>query len=283
MHRRFRFFALAIIAGGGLAAAVAGETPRAARSVHWHFPAATGDVFYNEVTVAQSVNGSYFMACGWNTGYFGMQQLGSPTNKVVIFSVWDPTKGNDANQVPLAERVEVLHAGTGARIKRFGGEGTGGQCIWPYAWATNETCRFAVRAVVEGERTSYAGWFFDGHTQTWRHLATFRTRTGGKLMSGYYSFIEDFRRDGKSANEERRAQFGPSWVHDGKNGWTFLRQARFTASNSKWEAPANIDGGIAAGRFYLATGGAMANAAGLGKSFSLTNPVVPPPALPVEF
>ncbi len=110
----------------------AAEPFRAARSVHLKYAATDGDVFYNEVTVQQSTGGSYFMACGWDTGYFGMQQLGSPTNKVVIFSVWDPTKGDDANKVPVAQRVEVLHEGTGLKVSRFGGEGTGGKSTWPY-------------------------------------------------------------------------------------------------------------------------------------------------------
>src|SRR6476620_9163369 len=62
---------------------------RAARSVHLSYPAAEGLLFYNEVVVEKSVNGSYFMACGWNTGYFGIQQLGGADDKIVLFSVWD--------------------------------------------------------------------------------------------------------------------------------------------------------------------------------------------------
>jgi len=67
--------------------------PRAARSVHLNFPAPEGDLFYNEMVVEQSVPGSYFMACGWDTGYFGLQQLDRADDKVVLFSVWDPTRG----------------------------------------------------------------------------------------------------------------------------------------------------------------------------------------------
>src|SRR5512147_93392 len=78
---------------------------RAARSVHLGFPAPAGELFYNETVVDQSVNGSYFMACGWNTGYFGIQQLNSPTNKVVLFSVWDPTAGDDPQAVKTEDRV----------------------------------------------------------------------------------------------------------------------------------------------------------------------------------
>jgi len=55
-------------------------------------------LFYNEAIVEDSVNGSYFMACGWNSGYFGIQQLGGLADKVVLFSVWDPTKGDDPTQ-----------------------------------------------------------------------------------------------------------------------------------------------------------------------------------------
>src|SRR5689334_13684713 len=70
---------------------------RAARSVHLSYPAPEGQFLYNEMVVEKSVNGSYFMACGWNTGYFGIQQLDGPDDKVVLFSVWDPTKGDDPN------------------------------------------------------------------------------------------------------------------------------------------------------------------------------------------
>src|SRR3569832_2057731 len=80
------------------------EEIRAARSVHLSYPAPDGTLFYNEMVVDESVNGSYFMACGWNTGYFGIQQLDAPEDKVVIFSVWDPTQGDDPNAVKPEER-----------------------------------------------------------------------------------------------------------------------------------------------------------------------------------
>lgn len=246
------------LAGWAVISGSASEPPRAARSVHLGYPAPDGELFYNEITVEQSTGGSYFMACGWNTGYFGMQELGSPTNKVVIFSVWDPTKRDDADKVPLEQRVEVLHEGAGVKVKRFGGEGTGGQCMWPHLWKTNEACRFAVRATVAGDKTSYAGWFYDNGARTWRHLVTFRTRTGGKPLSGYYSFIEDFRRDGRSVNDVRRARFGNGWVRTTKGEWTPLTRANFTASGAEWEAKENIDAGISHRIFYLATGGTTA-------------------------
>jgi hypothetical protein len=60
--------------------------------------------------------------------------------------------------VPDEQRVEVLHQDDDVRIKRFGGEGTGGQCMWPFEWSLKETYRFCLRAVVEGDKTAYAGF-----------------------------------------------------------------------------------------------------------------------------
>ena len=231
------------------------DAPRAARSVHLGYPSPEGVLFYNEMVITQSVNGSYFMACGWNTGYFGLQQLSNETNKVAIFSVWDPTKGNDPKAVKTEERVENLFAGEGVRIKRFGGEGTGGQCMMPFAWQIGETNRFAVQAEVVEDKTSYTAWLFDPRARAWKRLATFRTRTGGKLLKGLYSFVEDFRRDGRSVGESRRARFGPAWIQTQDGHWTALKRARFTASNAKWESKENINAGVEEGLFYLITGG----------------------------
>ena len=228
---------------------------RAARSVHLGYPAPEGVLFYNDLIVEKSVNGSYFMACGWNTGYFGIQQLGSPEDKVVLFSVWDPNKGDDPNAVKTEDRVEVLYAGDGVRIKRFGGEGTGGQCMWNHNWHIGETNRFIIQAKIEDQKTSYTAWFKSPDAQRWKKLATFRIPGPASPLRGYYSFIEDFRRDGNSAKEVRRARFGNGCVKTAEAAWLPLRKARFTASNSEWESKENIDAGMEGDWFYLATGG----------------------------
>lgn len=226
---------------------------RAARSVHLGYPAPEGLAFYTEMVVEKSVNGSYFMACGWNTGYFGIQQINSPEEKVAIFSVWDPTTGDDPNRVKSEDRVEVLFEGEGVRIKRFGGEGTGGQCMMDFPWVLGQTNRFLITAEVQDTKTAYTAWI--GMTNGWKKLATFRTHTKGRPLGGYYSFVEDFRRDYKSALDVRRARYGNGWVKTTKKEWIPLRQARFTASGAEWEAKETIDAGRAADWFYLATGG----------------------------
>ncbi|MBN2474040.1 MAG: DUF3472 domain-containing protein [Pirellulales bacterium] len=230
------------------------QPPRAARSVHLFYPAPEATVFYNELTVEKSVPGSYFMACGFNHGYFGIQELAN-RKKVVIFSVWDPTKGDDPRAVAQDRRVEVLYKGDDVIARRFGGEGTGGQSFFDYDWQTGQTCRFLVEATVAEGKTAYAAFFYLPGPKTWKHLVTFRTHAGGDRLQGLYSFIEDFRRDGKSADEARRAIFGNGWVRDGDGEWTPLTKARFTASGAAWEAKETIDAGVLGARFYLQTGG----------------------------
>ena len=263
-------------------AALAADSPkpaRAARSVHLGYPAPDAVMFYNEMVVEESVNGSYFMAAGWNTGYFGVQQLGSPTNKVVIFSVWDPTKGDNPNAVKVEDRVELLHEGEGVRIRRFGGEGTGGQCMAPFAWKAGETNRFLMRGEVQGDKTAYTAWVWRADRGDWWKLATFRTQTKGLPLRGLYSFVEDFRRDTKSANDRRRARFGNGWVQTVAGEWAPLTKARFTASSAEWEAKETIDAGIAEGRFYLATGGETKTTTSLRSTIELPPAQRSPPKL----
>jgi Domain of unknown function (DUF3472) len=170
-----------------------------------------------------------------------------------LFSVWDPTAGDDPGAVKTEDQVEVLYQGEGVRIKRFGGEGTGGQCMWNCNWQLGQTNRFLVGAEVQGQKTTCTAWF--NSDASWKKLATFRTRTHGLPLRGYYSFIEDFRRDGKSVYETRRARFGTGWVKTMPGDWVALSEAKFTASGAEWESKENINAGSADGAFFLATGG----------------------------
>ena len=251
LHSSFQVACLALLA----AYATGADEPRAARSVHLWYKAPAAVTFYNEVTVEQSVPASYFCVCGFNHGYFGIQELGDG-RKVVIFSVWDPAKGDNPGAVPEEERVKVLHSGEGVRIRRFGGEGTGGQSMFDYDWKVGQTCKCMVKVVVDGDRTSYAAYFYIDEEKQWKHVATFQTITGGDLLGGYYSFIEDFRRDGQSARQSRRARFGGGWVKTGDGQWLPLTEATFTADNTP---TMNIDAGPADDRFFLQTGGDTAN------------------------
>jgi hypothetical protein len=256
-------------------------SPRAARSVHLGYPSVPALAFYNEVTVGRSTPGSYFMACGFSHGYFGIQEQ-SNASKVVLFSVWDPTRGDDPKAVPDERRVEVIYKADDVTVKRFGGEGTGGQSFFRYNWKIGQTCRFLVKATVLEKRTAYAGYCWLPENKAWKHLITFRTATGGTGLEGLYSFIEDFRRDTKSAAETRRALFGNGWALDAGEKWHPLTRARFTASGAEWEAKDTIDAGVTAECFYLQTGGDTKPGTPLGTTLQRRDDGTKLPEMPAE-
>lgn len=232
----------------------------ACRSVHLGYTAGAGTAFYNEVKVEHSADGTYFCAIGFNSGYFGIQQLGNG-KKLVIFSVWDPAAGNDPKKVPADQRVATLFQGEGVRVGRFGGEGTGGQSFFDFDWALGETYRFLVTAAPVADdsgRVAFSGYFYLPKEKAWKHLVTFSTVTKKATLGGYYSFVEDFKRNRESTKSVRRGEFGNAWVKPLKGDWTAITEARFTADSN----PAlNIDAGLNAAkdRFWLATGGDTAN------------------------
>jgi hypothetical protein len=238
---------------------------KACRSVHLRYSAGEGTAFTNEVTVDQSAPGTYFCACGWNKGYFGIQELGGG-KKVVIFSVWDSNQ-NDPKAVEDDQRVKLLYKDEKVRIGRFGGEGTGGQSFLDYDWKPKVAYRFLVTAKVNGARTEYSGFFYIPEDKSWKHLVTFSTLTGGKNLSGYYSFVEDFKRDRVSATKVRGATFANVWVKTAKGEWEAVTKAKFTADGN----PAvNINAGVKDDQFFLATGGDTKNAdVKLGESMRL--------------
>jgi len=226
----------------------------ACRSVHLHYPAGEGAAFYNEVTIGHSAPGTYFCVCGWDKGYFGLQEQGRG-QKVLIFSVWD-SKQNNPKAVAEDQRVKLLHKAEKVRIARFGGEGTGGQSFLDYDWKVGETYRFLVAAKINGQRTEYAGFFYVPEDKAWRHLVTFSTITGGRHLRGYYSFVEDFKRDRVSTTKVREARFGNGWVKTKDDQWEALTKAWFTADRNP---VTNINAGVHGARFFLITGGKTKN------------------------
>jgi hypothetical protein len=227
----------------------------ACRSVHLAYPAPDSVAFHNQVTVARSAPGSYFMVCGWKDGYFGIQE-GFDGHRQIIFSVWDAFKGDDPAVVPDDRRVLLRYRDPQVRVGRFGGEGTGGQSFLAFPWKLGTTYSFLVTARPMAPRTEFTGWVRDPGTGGWRRLVTFSTVTGGRALQGCYSFIEDFKRDRASAGAARQASYGQGWALGLDGQWRFLDRAKFTADRNP---VLNIDAATGPGRFQLATGGATRN------------------------
>ena len=227
----------------------------ACRSVHLAYPAPVAVSFYNEVIIEKSAPGTYFMVCGWGKGYFGIQELGNG-KKLVLFSVWDPGNQDDPKTVKEELQVKTLHKGEGVRVGRFGGEGTGGQSFFDYDWKIGETYRFLVTAKAVEKRSEYSGYFYIPEKKEWHHLVTFSTPTGGDLLKGDYSFVEDFKRDKVSTTHTRRARFGNGWIETAEGKWHPITRAKFTADANP---VTNINAGPDKDCFFLSTGGDIKN------------------------
>lgn len=226
----------------------------ACRSVHFGYPGQDAQLFYNQITVQKSAPGTYFCVIGWNKGYFGIQQL-ADDRRVAIFSVWD-SGDNDPNALPNDQRTQVLYVDPEVTVKRFGGEGSGGQSFLPFQWKEGQTYKFAVVSRQLGNRTAYSGWLVDPETNQWRHLITFSTITGGKPMNGFYSFVEDFKRDRKSTQFTRSAVFSGMYRSTEQGKEELQTKARFTGDSNPVE---NIDAQVVDGGIQLSTGGDLKN------------------------
>jgi len=245
----------------------------ACRSVHLGYPAPEGNSFYIEMNILSSAPGTYFMACGWNKGYFGVQELANG-KKIILFSVWD-SEQNDPKAVAKDNRTKLVHKDEKTRIGRFGGEGTGGQSFYDYDWKIGETLRFLVTSKVEGNRTVYSGHFFHSEQKKWIHMVSFSTITGGTNLKGYYSFVEDFKRDKVSTTFARKGEFFNPWIKNINNDWLPISKANFTADANP---VLNIDAGTKNGHFFLITGGDTNNTLKLRSVIENPNPIKTPPA-----
>ncbi|WP_323143357.1 DUF3472 domain-containing protein [Massilia phyllosphaerae] len=249
-------------------------------SVHLGFtvPAQT-EYFYNEVTVPQGQDkiGSYFMANGFNGGYFGMQ-VKSASERWMLFSVWDADNG---------ARTTLVGKGGGVVDNGFGGEGTGGQSYLSFPWVAGNTYRFITRAHADGAGgTDYSAWFFAPETGVWKYIATWkRPATTNSYLTGVYSFLENF--IDTNGYMERSADYGNQWARTAASNWTEITSARFTGDATAANAQRmDYAGGLRNSRFYLRNGGFFSNYVTINQNFTRpatgTAPSVDLNALPLQ-
>jgi len=201
------------------------------------------DRFYNEVTPEESTHGTYFMACGFEGGYFGLQE--TLNGKLFLFSAWD-------NDGPL---VTLSQLGDGARNGRFANEGTGGQTFYDYDWQLGTTYRFLVSSNLKGTDIELTGHVYLPEQTRWQHVATFIRPNVCAHFEAQNSFLEDFCRDGESLNRNRRGSYGNTWLREPHGNWVEISSVTFNRVDDPNEDPNRIDAGTANGSFYLQNGG----------------------------
>ncbi len=271
-----------VILTGKIAATIhANHKPRKnAASVHLSYPISDTTQaigFYNELTIPKGFDHlyTYYMACGFKRGYFGMQ-VNSPTERRIIFSVWDSgTVPDERSKVKPEDLVQTTGKGEGVVAEGFGNEGTGGHSHWVYNWKTDSTYRFYVTALPDSNETYYSGYFFVPELQQWKLIASFRTPKDGKYLNGLYSFVENF--DGKNGQLQRKALIGDQWIQTEDRKWQELTKAKFTYdATGKAGDRIDYEAGTDKNHFYLGNGGFKEANVTYADSFSRYPTLIPP-------
>jgi len=243
---------------------------RNAASVHLAYPVAGAtnvDAFYCEVTGVETPLWTYFEACGWHRGYLGMQ-VNSPTERRIIFSVWDSGgESKDRNKVGSQDRVTLVAKGDGVFSGDFGNEGTGGHSHLVCDWKTGQKQRFLVTAKpTDATHTIYAGYWFQPEQQKWMLISSWKAPKDGGYLRGLYSFVENF--GGSNGQLLRKALYGNQWFHTADGQWHEQTTATFSHDPTGKADRLDRFMGVEDGQFFLSTGGFLPASTLYGKLFT---------------
>ncbi|UMB60293.1 DUF3472 domain-containing protein [Lutibacter sp. A80] len=225
-------------------------------SVHLKFDEPAGkDItwFYNEITVPEGSDpiGSYFMANGFSSGYFGMQ-VNSETERRILFSVWSAYDTQDPSQIPKEYTVLPLGYGEGVTVGEFGNEGSGAQSYFVYDWKPDVTYKFLLKGESNAENSiDYTAYFYAPEIGDWKLIASFRRPfPTGAHLTGLHSFLENF--ETKTGSLTRKANYSNQWMYDTEGNWSEATSAKFTIDNTGASGVRfDYDGGSEGDSFYL--------------------------------
>ena len=256
---------------------------RNAASVHLSYKAPTNAIaaFYCEVTAVEEPVTTFYMACGWHRGYFGMQ-VNSPTERRIIFSVWD--SGNEAvdrNKVSAEQRVQLLGKGDGVYSGDFGNEGTGGHSHLKYPWKTGQTQRFLVTAQPTNQTfTVYSGYYHHPDSHRWMLISSWKAPREGGWLRSPHSFSENFW--GSTGHLPRKALYGRQWIRTPSGEWLEITEASFSHDPTGKSDRLDRFMGVEKGEFFLSHGGFLEGTMPFGQRFTRPATSQPPKEL-MEF
>jgi hypothetical protein len=236
-------------------------------SVHLSFDVPDDtEYFYSEITVplGQDPVGTYYMANGFDGGYFGFQ-VNTPKQRTVLFSVWDS---------PTAPTT-LVRKGAKVITNGFGGEGTGGQSRLMFSWEPGKTYRFLTRAQPDGNgNLLYSAWFGlptdrNGKPKDdgWKFIATWKYHGASAYPRSMYSFLENFNPD--VGHVGRRALYGNQWAISTGGTWTDMTRATFTVdATGRNRQRLDFAGGLQGDRFYMRNDGFFSQTVAPDQSFT---------------
>ncbi len=155
---------------------------------------------------------TYVEAIATLGGYMGIQ-----TGGIVLFSMWDDGDTDKDPYLPDYLKSTCMDSHPDIRIKRFGGEGTGVQSMFQnqekHTWKPDTWVQFLFNArpeevivTVKGSKgqdstfirnnTITTAWYKNADDSDWTYMATLRKSGNSSLITGWYSFLEDFAENG---------------------------------------------------------------------------------------
>jgi hypothetical protein len=258
-------------------------------SVHLGFhPTAPGtagrqyDWFYQEVMAPRdfSVVATFWMAIGFSGGYFGMQS-NSPTERRILFSVWDQIDLDYYNKIgrtpPKDSLVSLVDYAPYAQANSFGNEGTGGQSyVGRYradTWADDKPVKFLLNArkkTVERDDKNgtkpvllISAWYKAYDEEGWRYIATWSRPFVTAYFDGFHSFLENF--GWANGQMARKGYYYNSFGRRDDNGqWVHFNRGTFSNTDGKEGQRVDVARGVAPeapAKLYMLSGGYGANAA----------------------
>ena len=165
----------------------------------WCIPSAGAtnvDAFYCEVTGVETPLWTYFEACGWHRGYFGMQ-VNSPTERRIIFSVWDSgSERVDRNKVGEQDRVTLGGQGRRCFRRRLRQRGhRRPQPSWSLTGRPAQKQRFLVTAKpTDATHTIYSGYWFQPEQKKWMLISSWKAPKDGGYLARPLQLLRKFRR-----------------------------------------------------------------------------------------
>jgi hypothetical protein len=243
---------------------------RNAASVHLNYPVPAEtriSAFYCEVTAVEEPTATFYMACGWHRGYFGMQ-VNNPAERRIIFSVWDSgDEAVDRSKVADENRVKLMGKGDGVYSGDFGNEGTGGHSHLKYMWKTGQTQRFLVTAEpVEGGFAIFSGYYFHPDSREWMLISSWKAPREDGFLKRPHSFSENFW--GSNGHLVRKALYGNQWIRTEQEQWVELTTASFSHDGTGRTDRLDRFMGVEDGKFFLSHGGFVEGFTRFGETFS---------------
>lgn len=214
---------------------------------------------YEEILVPEGADPlyTYYMSLGFYRGYLGIQ-TNTPTERRVLFSVWDSKDAEKDSSITKADFVSLVDKGAATTVNAFGGEGTGGQSYVKGAnWKTGKPVKFLMNVLPQENNTVVLSAWYQVADEGWNYIASWRAPHEKRFFDGFYSFIENY---GYTNGQLRReAYYYNAWGRESATDkWVNFNKVRFSNTDGKRGQRVDYEQGVSPkypDRFYMASGG----------------------------